>query len=168
MGLNSKEEEFVFDTSALISLGIIMVFEKIIKFVKIVVTPSVINELEEFAQFDDKFGRAGKEVLKHKTAFIVMKANIKENIKFIEKTDNELYNLAKEKSLTLITDDIKFSRHVDAKVETQFSTYFLTALVFSGNLSKKEALELLEMLRDARNWRNNIIYLVTKKELEKL
>ena len=95
-------------------------------------------------------------------------AEIKELIQYIGKIDNELYNLAKKQSYTLITDDIKFSRHVDGKIDTQFSTFFLTLLVSSGYLSKEGALEKLEKLSGIRNWRDNIIYLTTKKELEHL
>ncbi len=104
----------------------------------------------------------------NKEKFITKKAKVKETIKFIQKTDNELYNLSKELSSTLITDDIKFLRHVDGKINTQFSTFFLTSLAALGHLSKEKAMPLLEKLRDIRNWRSNIIYLISKNELEQL
>jgi len=34
--------------------------------------------------------------------------------------------------------------------------------------TKKEALDKLEELRNIRNWRGNIIYLITKNQLDKL
>ncbi len=163
-----EKKEYVFDTSALISLGAIKVMDEILKLAEIVISLSIIKELEEFAKYDDEYGKASKEVLKYKDKFIVKNAEIKESIEHIQTTDNELYNLSKRLSCTLITDDIKFSRHADGKIDTQFSTLFLTLLVSSGHLSKEKALELLEKLRGIRNWRNNIIYLATKKELEKL
>jgi len=107
-------------------------------------------------------------VLKYKNKFIIKKTEIKESIGYVQKTDNELYNLAKKQSSTLITDDVKFSRHVDGKIDTQFSTFFLALLVSSKYLSKEKALELLEKLRNIRNWRNNIIYLITKNQIEQL
>ena len=164
----SEKNEYVFDTSALISLGAIDIIDSVLKLARIVITSSVISELEEFAKYDDKFGKASKEVLKHKEKFIVKKAEVKESIKYIEETDNEVYNLAKELSSTLITDDIKFSRHIDRKINTQFSIFFLILLVSSGNLSKEKALELLEKLRDIRNWRSNLIYLTVKDQLGNL
>ena len=163
-----EKREYVFDTSALISIGAIKAMDEILKLAEIVITLSVINELEEFAKHDDEYGRASKEVLKYQEKFIVKKADIKESIGYIQATDNELYNLSKKLSFSLITDDIKFSRHVDGKIGTQFSTFFLTLLVSSKRLSKQKALELLEKLRNIRNWRDNIIYLATKDELEKL
>ena len=165
---NSEKSEYIFDTSALISLGTVKVIDNVLKLTKIVITLSIIKELEEFAKHDDNYGKASKEVLKYKDKLIVKKIESKEYIQYIENTDNELYNLAKKQSSTLITGDIKFSRHVDGKIETQFSTFFLTLLVSSKHLSKEKALELLEKLRDIRNWRDNIIYLTTKDELEKL
>lgn len=162
----SEKKGYVFDTSALISLGAIEVMNEVMKLAEIIITLSVINELEEFAKHDDEYGKASKEVLKYKDKFIVKKTEIKESIEHIQTIDNELYNLAKKQLSTLITDDIKFSRHVDGKIETQFSTLFLTLLVSSGYLSKEKALELLEKLRNIRNWRNNIIYLITKNQLE--
>lgn len=168
MEKSSKKDRFAFDTSALISLATISLIDKLSGFVEIVVTPSVIAELEEFARFGDKYGKASKIVLKYVENFTIAKGYIKETIRFIGKTDNELYNAAKQESLAIITDDIKFSRHVNGKAETRFSTYFLVALVVSGNISKDKALELLGSLRESRNWRSNIIYLVAKKELEQL
>ena len=165
---NSEKSEYIFDTSALISLGAVKVIDNVLKLTKVVITPSIIKELEEFAKHDDKYGKAGKEVLKYRDKFIVKKSGSNESIRYIEKNDIELYNLAKKQTSTLITDDIKFSRHVDGKIETQFSTFFLTLLVSSKHLSKEKALELLEELRNIRNWRNNIIYLLTKNQLEKL
>ena len=165
---SSEKKEYIFDTSALISLGAIKVMDDVLKLARIIITTSIIKELEEFAKYEDEYGKASKEVLKYKDKFIVKKTEIKESIEYIQKTDNELYNLAKIRSSTLITDDIKFSRHLNGKIDTRFSTFFLTLLVSSRHLSKEKALELLEKLRGVRNWRNNIIYLITKNQLESL
>ncbi len=161
-------EAFVLDTSALISLGTIGMIGKTLSIFDIVFSPSVLRELEDFAKFKDAFGRAAKEVLSHKKEFTIAKADIKETLAYIEATDNELYNLARQKSLGLITDDIKFSRQVDAKVDVRFSTFILLALVVSGHIARQEALDLLNGLRDSRNWGNNIIYTISKKQLEDL
>lgn len=165
---DSEKNEYIFDTSALISLGAIKLVDEVLALARIALTASIIKELEEFAKYDDEYGKASKEVLKYKDKLIVKETEIKEFIDYIQPTDNELYNLAKRQSSALITDDIKFSRHVDGKIETQFSTFFLTLLVSSRNLPKEKALELLEKLRNIRNWRDNIIYITTKNQLERL
>ena len=165
---NSKKEAFIFDTSALISLATIGVLDKILAFAQIITTSSVIKELEEFARFNDKYGKAGNEVLKRKDNFAIVTFDVKETLEFIGKTDNELHNLAKEKKLILVTDDVKLSRRIEGIVETRFSVYFVIALVASGATSKEEALALLETLRELRNWKSNLIYVLSKKQLEKL
>ena len=111
---------------------------------------------------------AAQEVLSHKKEFTIAEAKIKETIPHIEKMDNELYNIAKQKSLILITDDVKFSRHISGKVHTQFSTFILAALAVSRRITRQEALNILEHLRDARNWKNNVIYMSSKDQLEKM
>ncbi len=107
-------------------------------------------------------------ILKFKENFSICETEINEKIDFISKTDNELYNLAKEKSLPTATDDIKLCRHIDKQVTTYFSTYFLVVLIASDKISNDMALKLLEGIKENRNWRNNIIYLASKKEIENL
>ena len=162
------KRRFVFDTSALISLGSIKLIDKILDFSEIIVAPSVIDELENFAKHEDKYGLAAKEVLNYKGLFTIEIPKNTEKIEFIQKTDNELYNIAKANSIPLITDDIKLSRHLSNYIKTYFSTQFIIILVVSNHLHKEEALKLLDELKDIRNWRNNIIYLSTKNAIEKL
>ncbi|MEK6847430.1 MAG: hypothetical protein AABY16_04660 [Nanoarchaeota archaeon] len=163
-----SKDKFVFDTSALISLGIASLIDKVLQICQIVVSRSVIEELQEFAKFNDKYGNVAKEVLRFKEVFSIFDVEVKEKRLYISETDNELYNLAKEKAIPLITDDIKLSRHVNKSIATYFSTYLLTALVLSGTISKEKALELLEQMKENRNWRNNIIYILSKIEIENL
>lgn len=167
MGGNSKDD-FAFDTSALISLGSVKLIDKVLEIANINVCQSVINELKDFSKFDDYYGKAGKEALKYEDKFVISNPAIGEKVEFIEETDNEIYNLAKEKSVAIITDDIKMSRHLEGKIDIYFSTYFLSALIFSRQLSKKTALDMLEELNKKRNWQNNLIYLASKKELENI
>lgn len=161
-------KRFVCDTSALLSLSIMNIINETLNLAEIIITPSVIAELEEFAKFDDEYGNKSRELLNFREKFIIEKPKIKETLSFIQETDNELYNLAKENQLTLITDDIKLARHIEDKIDVQFSTYFLLSLVSSNIITKDKALEILEKIRDKRNWKNNIIYLTSKKELEEM
>ena len=163
-----SKDNFIFDTSALISIEIVGLLEELNKLVNIIITGSVIEELENFSRFDDAYGNTSKKILKYKDKFIVKKAVISKRIQFIENTDNELFNLALKEKLILITDDVKMSYHAGKHIETYFSTFFLGLFISMNILSKKEAVEKLEKLRDLRSWNNNIIYLTTKKELETL
>ena len=163
-----SSENYILDTSALISLESINILEQALRLYSITTTNSVIKELEEFAKHDDKYGRIAKNVLKLKNRFTIESCEIKESIRYIESTDNELYNLSLKKKLPLVTDETKLVHHTRHKIDVYFSPVFLILLLKSGHLPKEKALELLEELRNIRNWRNNIIYLITKEQLENL
>ena len=163
-----NSESYILDTSALISLESIDILEQVLKLFSITTTHSVIKELGDFAKHDDKYGKIAKNILKLKNRFIIESCEIKESIKYIETTDNELYNLALKKGLPLITDETKLVHHARNKIEIYFTAMFLVMLTEAGHFTKREALTKLEELRDIRNWRNNIIYLITKSKLEQL
>ena len=163
-----SSENYILDTSALISLGSINILEQVLKLFSITTTSSVLKELEEFAKYDDNYGKIAKNVLKLKSRFTIESCEIKESIKYIEPTDNELYNLSLKKKLPLVTDETKLVHHTRHKIEVFFTTVFLVLLTEAKYFTKKEALDQLEELRNIRNWKNNIIYLITKNQLEKL
>jgi len=159
---------YILDTSALISLESIDILEQVLEIFSITTTNSVIEELEEFAKYDDKYGKIAKDILKQKSKFTIESCKITESINYLELTDNKLYNLSLKKKFPLITDETKFVHHTRHKIEVYFSTVFLVLLTEVGYLTKKEAMDKLEELRDIRNWRNNIIYLITKNQLGQL
>lgn len=163
-----SSENYILDTSALISLESINILEQVLNLFSITTTNSVIKELEEFAKYEDKYGKIAKNILKLKNRFTIESCEIKESIKYIESTDNELYNLALKKKLPLVTDETKLVHHTRHKIEVYFTTVFLVLLTKADYFTKIEALHKLEELRNIRNWRDNIIYLITKNQLEQL
>ena len=50
-----SKDRFIFDTSALISIEIVGSLEELNKLVNIIITGSVIEELENFSRFDDAY-----------------------------------------------------------------------------------------------------------------
>lgn len=159
---------FVVDTSAFLSLESVSLLETIIKNFEINTSPGVTRELGEFAEYDDELGTLAQHVLIKKEHLIVEKPPLEDRIIFVSETDNELFNLARLKKSTLITDDIKLTRHCVNKIRTEFSTYFLIAFVETGFVTKQEGIKKLEKMRQIRNWQDNIIYLTAKEELEKI
>jgi hypothetical protein len=103
-----------------------------------------------------------------KTKYTIESCEIIESIKHVEPTDNELYNLSLKKRLPLVTDETKLVHHTRHKIEVYFSPVFLILLLKEKYFTKEEVLDKLEKLKEIRNWRNNIIYLITKNQLEKL
>ncbi len=162
-----KKREVVLDTSALLSLQSGSLLRQVTEYYNLLVIQSVMCELEDFAQHDDELGSIAQEILDNEGLLDVETVRVTEEIPKIEHTDNEVYNLALEEELLLIIDDVKFCRKVE-EVETAFSTYFLGYLVERDKLTAEEAMEKLASIQERRNWRENIIYLTTRKELEKL
>ncbi len=160
------KREFVFDTSALLSLASIGILGKVSEIAIILVTPSVIKELQDFAKHLDSLGIFAGEILEKQGIFVKAEEKINETLPHLERTDNILFNLAYNLQIPLITDDIKFARVVGRRVEVLFSTFFLSSLVQVDLISKREALSLLERVRTLRNWEWNLIYLSTKSALE--
>lgn len=159
---------YILDTSAFISLESIGFLSKVLQVFSVTTTNSVIKELEAFAKHDDTYGKIAKEILKRISEFTVESCEITESIKYIEPTDNELYNLALKKNIPLITDETKLVHHAREKIEVYFTPVFLVLSIEMKQISKKEALDKLENLKNRRNWGNNIIYLVFKDQIEKL
>ena len=155
---------YIFDTSALLSLQSADLLDLTLKNFTIHTTLNVLKELEDFAQHSDSLGEIAKSVLTQKSKLIIKSVQIKQHLPHISQTDNELYNLALATQFPLITDDIKLTKH--AKTKTAFSTLFLFLYLDAEILTKKQALEKLETVRNLRNWQNNIIYLNTKQHLE--
>ncbi len=165
MAKNSKKR-FLLDTSAFISLESINLLERVISVFDIETTNSVIDELKDFSKHSDEYGNTANRILKIVTNVSIDSTNVNEQIKYLEKTDNELFNLSKEKKISLITDDHKLIHHTKDKIEVYFSTFFLVTFAAANVISKREAMEMLEKLRDIRNWESNIIYLTTKETLD--
>ena len=133
-----SSENYILDTSALISLESINILEQVLMLFSITTANSVLKELEEFAKYEDKYGKIAKHVLKLKNKITIESCEIKESIKYLESTDNELYNLALKRKLPLVTDETKFIHHTRHKIEVYFSTVFLVLLIKDGYLTKKE------------------------------
>jgi len=162
---SSKATDFVFDTSAFLSLESVNFLEEVLKQFSITTTPSVIRELDDFAEYDDSLGKVAKRVLKLKHLFSVEESPITHTLQYVSTTDEELYSLALSKNVHLITDDTKLTHHTKGKIKRAFSTLFLRTFVDAELMTKEEALAKLELMRSLRNWQDNIIYIMSKEEL---
>ena len=146
----------------------IKLLKSVIEIADLFIPAGVLKELEDISRQNDDLAKVAKRVIGQKKNISIEKIEITKKIPFIQDTDNECFNLAKEHNLILITDDLKAIYHIADKVETMYSTFFLVALIQSRVLSKQKGLNRLEELRDMRSWENNIIYLKTKKSIQEL
>lgn len=164
----SSKDRFLFDTSAFLSLESIRLLDVILDRYCILTTKSVLEELEQFAKHDDLLGLMARKVLMKISKLILTEANNKVQLDYVSPVDKELFTLSLKEDIVLVSDDIKLMRHSVGRIKIAFSTYFLTDFVFLEIHTKKEALSKLEELRGIRNWQDNLIYLSTKEELEKI
>ena len=100
--------------------------------------------------------------------FLFKETAITEKLDYVSPIDEELFNISLQEDITLITDDLKLLRHTTGKIKRALSTYFLTDFVHAGILSRGEALAKLEIMRNIRNWQDNVIYISTKEILENI
>ncbi len=156
---------FILDTSAFVSLESVYLLDIVLKNFQIITSPSVLIEVDNFSIHNDELGQAAQRVLEKKQKIVIEKPRINEELIFVSQTDNEIFNLALCRNTILITDDIKLTRHAETKIKTKFSTYFLPIFIASGLLTKNETLQKLELMREIRNWQDNIIYTSSKEEL---
>lgn len=166
-GENSKDN-FLFDTSALLSLESIRLLDVVLEWYCVVTTKSVLEELEEFAKHEDLLGIMAKKVLIKANRFVFKTVSSLEKIDYVGPVDKELFSISLKEDIVLITDDVKLMRHSVGKIKIAFSTFFLTDFIFLKIHTKTDALFKLEELRGIRNWQDNVIYLSTKEELEKI
>ncbi len=164
----SLKESFVVDTSAFLSLESAEILNLVVEKFHIITSPLVINELADFAVHDDLLSSIAELVLQKKEKFYIEESDVTNPLPFVSLTDNKVFTLAFTHKIPLITDDIKLARHAASKITIEFSTYFLFVLTNARILTKEEALLKLEQMRRIRDWRNNIIYIMTKEALEKL
>ena len=164
----SSKNEFVFDTSAFLSLEGVNLLLRILELSSVLTTQKVIKEVEEFAQYEDVLGNIAKCVLKKKSQFQIVNVIVKYKLNFVSDVDEELFNLALIKNLFLITDNLKLLRHSKGKIKVAFSTFFLFTFINIGMLTKDDAISKLEAMRNIRNWQDNIIYISTKDAINNL
>lgn len=148
--------EFVLDTSALLSLEAANLLNTILENFECKTTTAVKQELQQFAKYSDILGSLAKKILTRKISYLHALGN---------NTDDTLITLSNQEHACLITDDVKLSWH--SNIQSEFSVYFLTALIKKKKISHKKAEESLEQMRVIRNWQSNIIYWTAKEDLRK-
>lgn len=166
--LSRNSTDFVFDTSAFLSLESVNLLEQVLNTFSIITTPAVIRELEDFVQHEDTLGNIAQRVLPLIRLLRIESHPKTQILHYVSQTDEELYNLTYTKKVPLITDDTKLVHHTKDRIQRAFSTTFLGIFVEAGRMTKREALNKLESMRDIRNWQENIIYLSSKEELNNI
>lgn len=172
-----RAKKVIIDTSSLISLVHGELLESVLSGFEVVVTKTVLSELEETAQFEDEGGEAAATVLKHQDELKISKAP-REGVREVltgsldigEATCIVLAKARGEGIDALISDDFKAMAHLEYysnKEEFDLGpcAVLIRALQLRGDLSKKKAGEAFERIAEKRDWMGRPIYEYGKKFL---
>lgn len=152
----------VADTSALISIASITLLNTVLTEFNAHTTETVVEELEETSEYNDRHGEAANHVLDHIDQITIHHL---EDESFqssrVDKGEGSCVLLTKKiDAKFLITDDLRalpeLQTIADAKVA--ISPIVLKALVQKDALEKEDALEKLDELAEQRDWLGAPIY----------
>lgn len=152
----------VVDTSALISLAIADSLDTTLSEFDVHTTTTVVEELEETADFDDSHGQGAQTALScidemnvHEVAAPGLQSSR------IDRGEASCLALSKERAAEfLLTDDLRALPELQAltDAEVALSPIVLRALVTRDALTATEALNRLEQLASTRDWLGAPIY----------
>jgi predicted nucleic acid-binding protein len=152
----------VADTSALITLASIDIFDLVLEEFDIRISVTAVEELEDAAEYDDSHGKAADGVLQHRDQFTVHDASRTEfQSSRIDEGEGSCADLARDLNADfLITDDLRALPELQTLSDTQvaISPIVLRALVKRDVLDEEEAAAKLEAAAENRDWLESLIY----------
>ena len=146
----------VFDTSALVSLGHTGIINIILKNFNIIITRSIIDELNEISKGTDDDAKSARKWLK-----------FTQNLKIKKSKSNkigvgDLFEICLKENRSLITDDIKAIKKFKDKIKCYYGVHIIYILFKKGKISKERAIMSVEKMRTKRSWKSNIIYVTSR------
>ncbi len=160
----------VVDTSALITIASINLLDDVLAEYDIYTTETVIQELEETAEYEDIHGEAAQDVLDRVDRIEVYNTSESEFWSSrIDEGEGTTVTLANETQADfLITDDLRALPELQTVAESKvvISPILLKALVKRDVLEQAEALRKLEEAAENRDWLESPIYEKAKNLFE--
>ncbi len=144
------------DTAALVSLGHTGLVDTIIENYDILISKSVLEELEEIGARDDLDAEAARVWLDRSSDLNMMNLDKKDS------AEDELFEVCREKDLELFTDDIKAVKTFKDDIDCLFSVHIVYLLYKKDLISKEKALFALDKMKTNRDWKQNIIAVTGK------
>lgn len=146
---------FAIDTCSLIALQYSGYLEATFKNVNLIITKKILSELEEMGRFSDDDSSTAREVLKSVSKMLLLETQPKST------GEEELIEVALQSNCDfIVSDDIRAtSKFSKANVPIIFSTHLLYYLYRKAIISKDDGLIALERMRNARSWKENLIYI---------
>lgn len=165
----------VADTSALVSLGTVITYQRsplgiLLEKHQVVVPEHVVSELRETASFENRSGAAAQAVLDRISEFDVRATELDEHFP-LDDGENAAVTLANELHATqLLCDEFNRLALIHASLaDTRLVTTptLLTAFVRNEQLTVLEAQDLLTEIIDARSWATNNYVAQAKATLQR-
>ncbi|MFC7020393.1 MULTISPECIES: hypothetical protein [Haloarcula] len=152
----------VIDTSALISLAVGGVLDQTLAAFDAVTTPTVIEELEETAEYDDRHGTAATTVLQWTDTLTVQDADgAPFETSRVDAGEASCVAVARDVDAAfLVTDDYRALPELQGLVDAEVavSPIVLRALVKRDALSSEDAETAFETIASGRDWLDAPIY----------
>ena len=160
----------IVDTSALITIASINLLDPVLTEYDVHTTETVIEELNETAEYEDVHGEAAQTVLDQVDRIEVHKTNTQQfQSSRIDDGEGSTVTLAKNRQAEfLITDDLRALPELQAVADSTVvvSPILLKALVKQDILEQEDAMEKLEEAAENRDWLESPIYKKTKNLFE--
>lgn len=151
----------VADTSALVSVASIDLLDAFLTEFTVHTTETVVEELEETSEYDDRHGRAADAVLDSLDRMDTHQVDGAFTSSRVDRGEGDCVRLAEEIDAEfLITDDLRALPELQtvADARVAISPIVLRALVKRDVLERTEALEKLDELAAQRDWLGAPIY----------
>lgn len=148
---------FVADTSSLLSLACSRYSKLVFQKHTFVITPLVHEELGQFSQYEDYLGLRARELLQRRLTVLKPKTTL---FLGLEPAEQEVFSLAKEQGLVVLTDDVHAARLgiEKTRVQARTSFYLLLLLYQKKKISVEELEEDLNAILYHRNWLSGVLW----------
>lgn len=153
------KSSFGFDTSALISLGHSGLLEHILEQCSVVITSSVRNELSDIGRFQDTDAKMARVWINHiKDLKILPLGGNSDNS---NPAEDDLASRCRFLGIPMVTDDLGAFRRHCGNVMCLFSSHIVYYLMKIGAIDRMNAIHAIKKKRSQRDWKNNIIHVVS-------
>lgn len=158
--------ELIVDACALLNLEAMSILSLAVERFTLVISQTVVWELENTARYRDYSGDLAQRVLGriHRMEIIALGTPVVR-----DQRERDCLQLAQERNGIVVSDDLAAIRMSEqGGVENYFSVFVLFALALEGAITPEQARRALEEVRLQRHWRNNILYQTGVRLLDSL
>lgn len=148
--------KLAFDTAALVSLGHTDLIKHISSTYDIIVTQTILDELNDISQFNDDDAIAAKKWIAISKRFIVKPA------KKMKHGEDELFIICTQEKIDLVSDDIKAVKKFKKDVDCYFSVHIVYALYARNVITKPKAIIEITKMKHERSWKQNAISIAAR------